>query len=116
MPRRRARFRISIKDSLTGASLKIELVESANLNRFRIRQNGLPAQRVQNATLSTVFSSLGRQTAGTVYRAERGQLLTMVTRKGAGAALRAASRPISLVPSSCDEFAILDDQLPCMLV
>jgi hypothetical protein len=49
-----------MKDSLMGTSLKVELLESAKAHRYQIRQNGEPARRIQNATLSTVFSSLRR--------------------------------------------------------
>ena len=71
MPTARARFRISIKDHLTGEGLKVELVDAPGLwgeRRYTIRLNGKPATKVKEATLSEVFHRLRRWT---VARAER---------------------------------------------
>lgn len=59
MARKTARFRISIKDNLTGEALKIELVPWIG-SRFTIRQNGLIAGRIPHAGLSTVCNRLRR--------------------------------------------------------
>ena len=60
MARKKARFRISIKDNLTGRALKVELVQVPLTSRFVVRQNGIRAQRVREANLSTVFARLRR--------------------------------------------------------
>lgn len=54
-----ARFRISIKDNLTGRALKIELIDWVG-SRFSIRQNGLRATRMPEANISTVCAQLRR--------------------------------------------------------
>ncbi len=67
MGRLRARFRLSLKDQLSGESLKIELIPAPNLTpfvsnpaakRYRIRLNGKVSTKVKEATLSEVFSRL----------------------------------------------------------
>ena len=59
MARKTARFRISIKDNLTGQALKVELLPWIP-PRYTIRQNGLIAGRIREATLSVVCSRLRR--------------------------------------------------------
>ena len=59
MARYKARFRISIKDNLTGRALKIELLPYIG-DRYLVRQNGLHARAVQHASLTKVFARLRR--------------------------------------------------------
>jgi len=56
----KARFRISLKDNLTGRALKIELIQCPLTARYKVRQNGKPARNVVEANLSTVFARLRR--------------------------------------------------------
>ena len=70
MARRKARFRISLKDNLTGQALKIELL-SWIVERYLVRQNGRSASRITEATLSVVCARLRRwlvRQAKTTYR------------------------------------------------
>ena len=57
MARKKARFRISLKDNLTGNALKIELLEGMG-NRFSIRQNGVRARRTLHGNISVVCARL----------------------------------------------------------
>ncbi len=67
--RRRARFRISLKDQLGGETLKIELIPAPNetpfvsnpaAGRYRIRVNGRASTKVKEATLTDIFDRLRR--------------------------------------------------------
>lgn len=67
MGRPRARFRLSVKDQLTGESLKVELVPIPNetpfpsspaAHRYRVRVNGRAAEKVKEATLTEAFNRL----------------------------------------------------------
>lgn len=63
MARQPARFRISIKDHQSAATLKVELIESPGLwgeKRFRVRVNNREAQRIREATLTEVCDRLRR--------------------------------------------------------
>ena len=60
MARSKARFRISIKDNLTGRSLKVELIHQPWPGRYWVRQQGKNAERVKEANVSTVFARLRR--------------------------------------------------------
>jgi hypothetical protein len=57
MARKTARFRISIKDNLTGQALKIELIPWIGAD-YTVRQNGVIASRVPHANISKVCSRL----------------------------------------------------------
>jgi hypothetical protein len=57
MARKTARFRISVKDNLTGQALKVELLPWIG-TRYTIRQNGLIAGRIRHASLSVVCGRL----------------------------------------------------------
>ena len=59
MARKTARFRISLKDNLTGQALKVELLPWIG-TRYTIRQNGIIAGRIRRANLSVVCSRLRR--------------------------------------------------------
>lgn len=59
MARKTARFRISIKDNLTGQSLKVELLPWIP-PRYTIRQNDRIADRIREATLSVMCGRLRR--------------------------------------------------------
>jgi hypothetical protein len=59
MARKIARFRISIKDNLTGQALKIELLPWIGTS-YTVRQNGRIAGRIRNANLSNVCGRLRR--------------------------------------------------------
>lgn len=59
MARKTARFRISLKDNLTGASLKVELLPWIG-SRFTVRQDGVIARRITHASLSVVTDRLRR--------------------------------------------------------
>jgi len=59
MARKTARFRISIKDNLSGEALKIELLPWIG-SRYTVRQNGLIAARIPHASLSIVCNRLRR--------------------------------------------------------
>jgi hypothetical protein len=59
MARKKARFRISIKDNLTGHTLKVELLPWIG-TRYTVRQNGLIAGRIPHANLSVVCGRLRR--------------------------------------------------------
>ena len=59
MARKTARFRISIKDNLTGKALKVELLPWIGA-KFTVRQNGLIARRTPHASLSVVAGRLRR--------------------------------------------------------
>lgn len=67
MGRLGARFRLSVKDHLTGDSLKVELIPAPNetpftsnpaAKRYRIRVNGKASTKVKEATLTEVFNRL----------------------------------------------------------
>lgn len=67
MGRPGARFRLSVKDHLTGATLKVELIPAPNetpfasnpaAKRYRIRVNGKTSTKVKEATLTEVFNRL----------------------------------------------------------
>jgi hypothetical protein len=60
MARSKARFRISLKDNLTGRSLKVELIEQPWPGRYWLRQQGKNAERISEASVSTVFARLRR--------------------------------------------------------
>jgi hypothetical protein len=63
MPRVNARFRISIKDKVTGRAVKIELIDAPGMwgeRRYKIRVDGREATRVKEATLSEIFDRLRR--------------------------------------------------------
>lgn len=68
MALKRARFRISIKDNLTGRAFKIELLQLPFAQRFGVRQNGKRATTIAEANLSTVFARLRRWTVAEVKR------------------------------------------------
>ena len=57
MARRKARFRISIKDNLTGEMLKVELITVIG-SQYLIRQNGVRANRMRYGNLSKICSRL----------------------------------------------------------
>ena len=59
MARKTARFRISIKDNLTGKALKVELLPWIG-TKYTIRQNGVIAGRMREASLSVVCGKLRR--------------------------------------------------------
>jgi hypothetical protein len=71
MALKKARFRISIKDNLTGRALKIELIERSLTGRYRVKQNGKPAQNIREANLSTVFARLRRWVVSEIKRQRR---------------------------------------------
>ena len=71
MALKKARFRISIKDNLTGRALKIELIERPLSGRYSLKQNGKPAERIREANLSTVFARLRRWVVYEVKRQRR---------------------------------------------
>jgi hypothetical protein len=67
MGRPGARFRLSLKDQLTGESLKVELIEAPDespfvsnpsARRYRVRVNGRAATKVKDVTLTEVFNRL----------------------------------------------------------
>ncbi len=67
MARAKARFRLSLKDQLTGESLKVELIEAPDespfppnptMRRWRVRVNGKAATKVKEVTLTDVFHRL----------------------------------------------------------
>lgn len=63
MPRKDARFRISIKDNQSGETLKLELVPSDRMweeRRFYIRVNGKRSTKVETVNLTEVFHRLRR--------------------------------------------------------
>ena len=60
MARSKARFRISVKDNLTGRSIKVELIPQPWPGRYWLRQQGRNAERTREANLSTVFARLRR--------------------------------------------------------
>ena len=59
MARIKARFRISIRDNLTGETLKVELIPVIG-SQFLIRQNGIRASRLRYGNLSQICSRLRR--------------------------------------------------------
>ena len=62
MARKKARFRISIKDNLLGNSIKIELIDWIG-SRYIVRQNGVNARRTPRANVSgrlRPFASMDR--------------------------------------------------------
>ncbi len=67
MGRPGARFRLSVKDHLTGEALKVELIPTPNetpftsnpaARRYRIRVNGKVSTKIKEATLTEVFNPL----------------------------------------------------------
>jgi hypothetical protein len=69
MGRLRARFRLSVKDQVTGESLKVELIPAPNdtpfvsnpaAGRYRVRVNGKASTNLKDATLTEVFIRLRR--------------------------------------------------------
>ncbi len=61
MPRAAARFRVSIKDKKSGATLKVESIEVRGIwgeRRYRLRVNGREPKRVKEATLTEIFHHL----------------------------------------------------------
>lgn len=63
MPRKAARFRISIKDLYRGDTFKIELIPSDRLwedRRFLVRVNNRLSTRVDTVTLTEIFHRLRR--------------------------------------------------------
>ena len=56
MSRSKARFRISIKDRVTGKALKVELIEQPWPGRYWIRQNGRRPVRHAEGSLSMIFA------------------------------------------------------------
>ena len=70
MARRKARFRISIKDNLTNHTHKIKLFQAGGA-RFLVRQNDQRAQRVPYATLTKVFARLQQWMVKEVKRSYR---------------------------------------------
>jgi len=75
MARKTARFRISIKDNLTGKALKVELLPWIG-TRYTIRQNGHIAGRIRHANLSAICGQLRHwlvQQVKAAYRIRREQ-------------------------------------------
>ncbi len=60
MPRAKARYRISVKDNLTGHRLRLELVEQPWPGRFWLRVDGKLSPRLPGASLSQVCDRLRR--------------------------------------------------------
>ena len=63
MPRAAARFRLSIKDRMTGTALKVELIDAPRLwgkRHYRWRLNGREPDHGKEATLTEVFERLRR--------------------------------------------------------
>jgi hypothetical protein len=71
MSQQKARFRISIKDNLTGRALKVELVQKPLTSRFWVRLNGKGAKNIREANFSTVFARLRRWIVAEAKRPER---------------------------------------------
>ena|GEM_PF-5130810 len=66
MARKKARFRISIKDQRTGKSLKVELIDADHLFRpglYDVRVNGRAAAKIPQANITEVFDRLRRWVA-----------------------------------------------------
>lgn len=59
MARKKARFRISIKDNITGRALKLELLYVIG-GHYLIRQNGLQAESMRYGNLTQITSRLRR--------------------------------------------------------
>jgi len=68
VPKRKARFRISIKDNRTGETLKVELLEQLWPGRYWIRQDGKVPDRYSEASLSMVFTRSRRWMVARVRR------------------------------------------------
>jgi hypothetical protein len=71
MSLKKARFRISIKDNLTGRALKVELVQKPLTRRFWVKLNGKRARNVREANLSKVFARLRRWIVAEAERSKR---------------------------------------------
>jgi len=71
MARKTARFRISLKDNLTGRSLKVELSQYCRLDRYSIWQNGKRSKTVKVASLSVIFSRLRKWLVAEERRSRR---------------------------------------------
>jgi hypothetical protein len=73
MGRPGARFRLSLKDQKTGEMLKVELIDAPGYwgeRRYRVRVNGRAATKVQDVTLTEVFTRLRRWLVGRAKQSE----------------------------------------------
>ena len=63
MPRKKARFRISIKDIERGDCFRVELIPNNGVwgeRRFSVRVNGKLSTKVETVTLTQIFHRLRR--------------------------------------------------------